>query len=142
MSHFTPWSALGGGALIGLACALLLLVHGKVAGISGICAGFLRFDRGDFAWRAWFLAGMVVTAVVLARVMPGAYVNSVPRSTGVLIAAGLLVGVGTRLGNGCTSGHGLCGTSRLSKRSIVATVVFMLLGMASATVAARWLVHA
>jgi uncharacterized membrane protein YedE/YeeE len=139
MSHFTPLSALAGGALIGLGCALLLLLHGKVAGISGICGGLLRAGTGDLAWRVWFVAGMAVTAAVLARVAPTAFAVTVPRAPALLIASGLLVGFGTRLGNGCTSGHGLCGTSRLSRRSIVATIVFMLLGMVTATVAGRWL---
>jgi uncharacterized membrane protein YedE/YeeE len=128
-----------GGAFIGVACALLLLLHGKIAGISGICAGLLRFERGDLAWRAWFVAGMLVSAAILGRLLPGAYVVAVPRSTAGLAVAGLLVGVGTRLGNGCTSGHGLCGVSRLSRRSVTATVIFMALGIVTTTMVGRWL---
>ena len=139
MSHFTPLSALAGGALIGLGCALLLLLHGKTAGISGICGGLLRVEKGDIAWRAWFIAGMALTAVVIGWVAPTAFAVTVPRGPALLIVSGLLVGAGTRLGGGCTSGHGLCGTSRLSRRSIAATIVFMLLGMVTATVTGRWL---
>lgn len=139
MSTFTPFSSLAGGALIGLGCALLLLAHGKVAGISGLCGGLLRFGKGDRAWRVWFLAGLVATALVVAQLAPAAFAVTVPRAPVVLIASGLLVGFGTRLGGGCTSGHGLCGTSRRSRRSLAATVTFMLAGMIVATVAGRWL---
>ena len=124
---FTPWSALFGGALIGLATALLLLLNGRVAGISGIVGGLLRPRPGDVAWRAAFVAGLVAAplAYALVRVLPAVQVDA---SSATLIAAGLLVGVGTRFGAGCTSGHGVCGMARLSGRSALATAVFMAAG--------------
>jgi uncharacterized membrane protein YedE/YeeE len=125
MADFTPIPALVGGALIGLAASILLIANGKVAGISGILAGLL--GRAELQWRGWFVGGLLL-AGVLALFAP-ASIGSSPRSLPVLAVAGLLVGVGTRLGGGCTSGHGVCGISRLSARSIAATVVFVALGM-------------
>lgn len=127
---FTPWASLGGGALIGLAAALFLLLNGRIAGISGIVGPLLRPRRGDLAWRLAFVAGLLAAPTFYALVasVPLAHIDAAPS---VLIGAGLLVGVGTRYGAGCTSGHGVCGLSRLSPRSLVATVVFMAAGFAT-----------
>jgi uncharacterized membrane protein YedE/YeeE len=125
---WTPWTSLLGGALIGLAASLLLWSTGRIAGISGIVVGLLLGARGDRAWRAAFLAGLIAAGLAFALFSPNA-VGVSPRSLPVVAGAGLLVGVGTRLGNGCTSGHGVCGNSRLSPRSIVATLAFMATGM-------------
>ena len=123
-NHFTPWSALAGGVLIGAAVALLILVNGRVAGISGILGGLLKLKREDTGWRFAFVSGLVAAPLVWQSFMrlPSAEVDG---SYGTIAAAGLLVGLGTRFGSGCTSGHGVCGVSRLSPRSIVATLVFM-----------------
>jgi uncharacterized membrane protein YedE/YeeE len=125
--NFTPWSAAIGGAVIGLAAALLVLVNGRVAGISGIVGGMLRPGADDFAWRPAFIAGLLLAPVVYAMVaaFPSA---TIATSYPVLIVAGLLVGIGTRFAGGCTSGHGVCGLSRLSPRSLVATLAFMAAG--------------
>lgn len=128
MHDFTPWSALAGGALIGLSASLLLVALGRVAGISGILAGVLMPVRGDFAWRALFVAGLLLAGLLASALAPE-LVTASPRSLAAVGAAGLLVGVGTRLGNGCTSGHGVCGLSRLSQRSLVATVTFIASGV-------------
>jgi uncharacterized membrane protein YedE/YeeE len=132
MTEFTPFASTLGGVLIGLSAALLLWSHGKMAGISGIVGGLLvsPLSRGS-AWRIAFLLGLVLTGPAIALVSAGAFENSVTRSSAALLGAGLLVGFGTRLGNGCTSGHGVCGISRLSVRSVVATAVFTLLGAVS-----------
>jgi uncharacterized membrane protein YedE/YeeE len=127
---FTPWSALGGGALIGLAAALFALLNGRIAGISGIVGPLLRPRAGDVAWRFAFVAGLV-GAGVLALVVGTLAAPRIDASPALLIVAGLLVGVGTRYGAGCTSGHGVCGLSRLSPRSLVATLVFMGAGFAT-----------
>ena len=127
-NHFTPWASLAGGVLIGLAAAMLVLLNGRVAGISGIVGGLLALRRGEIAWRIAFVAGLF--AAPLAMAFFGA--NPVPRidaGFGMLVAAGLLVGVGTSYGSGCTSGHGVCGLSRLSPRSLAATAAFMLAGI-------------
>ena len=120
-----PWNALFGGLLLGLSASLLLLVNGRIAGISGILAGVLKPQQGEFSWRLLFLIGMVSAG--LLAVMMG--VHFPDYDTGLfsawLIIAGVLVGLGTKLANGCTSGHGICGIGRFSKRSIVATCVFM-----------------
>ena len=112
-SAFTPWSAAIGGIVIGLAAALLVLVNGRVAGVSGIVGGALRRRPGDFGWRVAFIAGLLLAPLVyaLAGPVPAATIDA---SLPMLIAAGLLVGVGTRYAGGCTSGHGVCGLSRLS----------------------------
>lgn len=129
-NSFTPWHALIGGALIGLSAALFVLLNGRIAGISGIAGGLLRPRRGDVGWRLAFLAGLVLAPVLWNAVaaLPQARVDA---GYGTLIAAGLLVGVGTRYGAGCTSGHGVCGLSRLSPRSLVATLCFMAAGFAA-----------
>lgn len=126
--HFTPWTSLAGGLLIGLAAAFLLLFSGRIAGISGIVGGLMRPGKGDVAWRVAFVAGLVFAAplvFLMAAPLPQVQIDA---GTATLIAAGLLVGVGTRYGSGCTSGHGVCGLSRGSPRSIVATVSFMVAG--------------
>ena len=127
---FTPWSALFGGALIGVAAGMFALLNGRIAGISGVLGGLLRPARGDVAWRAAFVFGLVAAPWVYAlfATLPALRIDA---SSGALIAAGLLVGVGTRYGSGCTSGHGVCGLSRLSPRSLVATLVFMGTGFAT-----------
>ena len=123
-TDFTPLASTIGGALIGFSAALMLAFNGRIAGISGILGGFLEAGEG-WTWRGLFLLGMALGGIGLVAfapsAMPGAAIDSLP----LLIAAGLLVGFGTRLGGGCTSGHGICGISRLSVRSITATVIFM-----------------
>ena len=125
--HFTPWTALAGGMLIGLAAALLILFNGRIAGISGILGGLLRPRRGDVGWRIAFLAGLVATPLLyrLWQALPTVRIDA---GMPALIVAGLLVGVGVRYGAGCTSGHGVCGLSRLSPRSLAATGAFMAAG--------------
>ena len=130
---FTPWSALAGGALIGIAASALLLLSGRVAGISGIVGGLLRPAEGDIGWRVTFVVGLLAAPALPAlfgRLPP----IQIDAGTGLLIVAGLLVGVGTRYGAGCTSGHGVCGLSRLSPRSAVATLAFMAAGFATVLV--------
>ena len=126
MQNFTPISGFAGGALIGLAASILLVVHGRIAGIAGIFGETLRGrgHRGDGAYRAAFLVGLAAAGIGLRAAYPSAFGSSVV-SWPLLVVAGLLVGYGTRLGNGCTSGHGVCGLSRFSKRSLVATLTFM-----------------
>jgi uncharacterized membrane protein YedE/YeeE len=124
---FTPWASLGGGVLIGIAAAILILLNGRVAGISGIVGGLLKPERGDVAWRIAFVAGLVLAPAVygLLASLPRIRIDA---SHGALVVAGLLVGIGTRYGSGCTSGHGVCGLSRLSPRSLAATATFMAAG--------------
>lgn len=121
---FTPAPTLAGGVLIGLAAAMFALLNGRIAGISGVLAGLLNPARGDVAWRAAFVAGLI-GAPLLYSWFAGLPALDIEASQDALIAAGLLVGVGTRYGSGCTSGHGVCGLSRLSPRSLAATVSFM-----------------
>ncbi|QED29839.1 YeeE/YedE family protein [Microvenator marinus] len=120
-------AALGGG-IIGLASALLLAFNGRIAGISGITGGLISPTRGEVSWRLMFLIGLLGGGFLMALLMPEAFTAS-PRSTFWVVAAGLLVGFGTRLGSGCTSGHGVCGLSRFSPRSLVATLTFIGAGM-------------
>ena len=124
MTYLSVLSALGGGALIGLAAALLLFFNNRTAGISGIAAGILPPWQQDTGWRLWFLAGLVLSAP-LWKLLGGSVHIQIDAPLIVLAIAGLLVGYGTRLGGGCTSGHGICGNARLSVRSIVATLLFM-----------------
>lgn len=124
---FTPWPALSGGVLIGLAAAMFVLLNGRIAGISGILGGLLHPVRGDVGWRAAFILGLVGAPVVYAMFATLPTVR-IAAGTGSLVVAGLLVGFGTRYGSGCTSGHGVCGISRLSLRSVVATAVFVGVG--------------
>ena len=126
-TNFTPWSAVIGGAVIGVAAALLMLVNGRVAGISGIVGAMLRPQAQDFAWRLAFVAGLLLAPVLYAAVATAPTVT-IAASYPVLIVAGLLVGAGTRFAGGCTSGHGVCGLSRLSPRSLAATLAFMAAG--------------
>jgi uncharacterized membrane protein YedE/YeeE len=127
---FTPVSALAGGALIGLAAAALVLLGGRIAGISGILGGLLRRVPGERAWRAAFIGGLLVSPWVHG-LLAGPMTTAIGAGWPTLLVAGLLVGLGTRYGAGCTSGHGVCGLSRLSVRSAVATVMFMAAGFAT-----------
>jgi uncharacterized membrane protein YedE/YeeE len=131
MQHFTPWSALAGGALIGVAATLLLWLNGRIAGISGIVNGAMRAPPGDTAWRLLFIGGLIAGAGGWLWFAPPAFVPRSGYPLGLTIAAGLAVGFGTRLGSGCTSGHGVCGIARLSPRSMAATLVFMGCGAAA-----------
>lgn len=126
MHNLTPLSGLIGGALIGLAAAMLMLLTGRIAGISGILGGILSPAMGDRGWRLAFIAGLIA-APLLASFFTGAALPSpaMPASLIVIVIAGLLVGFGSRMGGGCTSGHGVCGTARLSARSLIATAIFM-----------------
>ena len=126
MTFSIPWYSLFGGMLLGVSATLLLLLNGKVAGISGILGGLLTPKAQDTAWRWLFIIGLVVGGLFGVRLLAAEVPLQYSSSTGMLIIAGLLVGLGTRLGNGCTSGHGICGIGRLSLRSIVATGIFML----------------
>ena len=128
MHNFTPLAALIGGILIGLSAAAMLLLEGKIAGISGICAGVITPTKGDTAWKASFIAGLLAGGLLLRIFLPRAFDFGIIRPYGMLLLAGLLVGFGTRLGNGCTSGHGVCGISRLSLRSMAATMTFIASG--------------
>jgi len=132
---FTPGTSLVGGILIGVSASLLLLSHGRIAGITGVVAETLRFRRGDLAWRVLFLVGLVGAGALLVLASPASFQGQAQRSAGWLVIAGLLVGFGTRLGNGCTSGHGVCGIARLSKRSLVATLTFMATGALTVAIA-------
>jgi uncharacterized protein len=131
---FTPVEALVGGALIATSLAIMLVLTGRIAGLSGIFSGFLAGKRGDWAWRAWFIAGMLIVAVAFEVARPATFDQGARVPLWLVAISGVLVGIGTRASNGCTSGHGLCGMSRLSKRSIIATVVFMACGIATATI--------
>ncbi|MFS8065484.1 MAG: YeeE/YedE family protein [Byssovorax sp.] len=121
------WGAVGG-ALIGLSASLLLLSHGKIAGVSGMLGGLLDPKATDRGYRAWFLAGLLLVGLVFRLVRPEMLAPAHTTSIGLTAAAGLIVGFGTSLGNGCTSGHGVCGVSRLSIRSIIATATFIVTG--------------
>ena len=127
MAPFDPVSALVGGALIGLAAVLLMLLNGRIAGVSGIFGAALAGD--DRGWRLAFLAGLVAAPLVMGAIGDPLPPPAMPGSFAIVIAGGLLVGFGTRLGSGCTSGHGVCGIARLSPRSIVATLAFMATAM-------------
>ena len=128
MAPFDPSSAAIGGALIGLAATLLMLLTGRIAGISGILGDLLERGGSDRAWRLAFAVGLIAAPLVLA--LGGHTLADPAMPSSIIVAiAGLLVGIGTRLGSGCTSGHGICGISRLSPRSIAATVTFMVMAM-------------
>lgn len=130
VAHFTPIASLVGGLLIGLASALLWILNGRVAGITGIVGEIFRREPGETNWRLAFVVGLVGGGALVHVLRPTVF--DLPRgSTGLLIVAGLCVGFGTRLANGCTSGHGLCGVSRRSPRSLAATAIFMLVAMAT-----------
>ena len=127
MTDFTPFTSFIGGILIGLSALILMIFHGRIAGISGILSGILPpwATRGGLGWRFAFILGLIIAPVLMRVVMDYDIIQTVSNDKSMMILAGLLVGVGTGLGSGCTSGHGVCGTARLSKRSIVATVIFM-----------------
>ena len=124
---FTPWPALAGGGLIGIAAAMFVLLNGRIAGISGVLGGLLKPVRGDVGWRLAFVLGLIGAPLVYALFASLPHLQ-IDAGYGALVLAGLLVGVGTRFGSGCTSGHGVCGISRLSPRSLVATAAFMTAG--------------
>jgi len=130
--HFTPWASLGGGVLLGIASALFVLLNGRILGISGIVGGLLAPRMGDIGWRLAFLLGMGAAPMGFVAVMPAELlpVVRIDASEPLIALAGVLVGLGTRYGAGCTSGHGVCGLSRLSPRSLVATLSFMAAGFA------------
>lgn len=125
MEGFTPWAALTGGTLIGIAALLLLLCNGRIAGISGILGGSLDPKPGDLLWRVLFFFGLLAGGLVMLGWRPVALDIRIDVSTPAVILAGLLVGLGARIGSGCTSGHGVCGVGRLAPRSIVAVAVFV-----------------
>lgn len=137
MHDFTPIPSFMGGALIGLSASLLLVFNGRVAGISGIVGGLLSPKQGDVSWRLLFLVGLLLGGGAMLAIHPQGFASTVQRSAPAVIIAGLLVGVGTRMGNGCTSGHGVCGTSRLSPRSMAATLTFITTGAVMAFVVNR-----
>ena len=126
-NNFTPWTSLAGGLMIGIATVLFLVFNGRIAGISGIVGGLLTPATGDIAWRLAFVGGLVLSPLVFSSIAPLPQVH-IEAGYPVLILAGLLVGIGTRYGSGCTSGHGVCGLSRRSPRSMVATAAFMFAG--------------
>ena len=126
MENFTPLSAAIGGGLIGLSAVLLMLLTGRIAGISGIFGGLLNFKSDDRDWRIAFIAGLILAPLMAGWIGHAMPTPTLPASWTVIIGAGLLVGFGTRLGGGCTSGHGICGVARMSSRSIAATAIFML----------------
>jgi uncharacterized membrane protein YedE/YeeE len=125
--HFTPWTSLAGGMLIGIAAGLLILTCNKILGVSGILGGLFKRRPGDAGWRLLFILGLVL-APLAWRSLAAMQAPAIGTHSAMLAIAGVLVGFGTRLGSGCTSGHGVCGLSRLSPRSLVATAVFMLAG--------------
>ncbi|WP_372718712.1 YeeE/YedE family protein [Immundisolibacter sp.] len=129
MTGFTPFTALGGGFLIGLSAVLLLWLNGRIAGISGILNGALARQPGDSAWRVVFIAGMLAGGAAFWWFTPQAFTPRQGFPMPLLLAAGFLVGFGTRLGSGCTSGHAVCGLGRRSLRSLVATIIFVGCGM-------------
>jgi uncharacterized membrane protein YedE/YeeE len=125
MSHFTPLTALLGGALLGIAASLLFVLDGRILGISGIVGSLPTAPAGDRSWRTTFLAGLLLGSALLLVFARGALAAASEQTVPIALVAGALVGIGTRMSNGCTSGHGLCGLARLSPRSLVATLVFM-----------------
>jgi uncharacterized membrane protein YedE/YeeE len=137
MENFTPVASLIGGILIGLSASAMLLFSGKIAGISGIVGGLVELKKNDVLWRAAFVAGLLMGGFILRLLAPHLLQVAVVRSWGALLLAGLMVGFGARLGNGCTSGHGVCGISRFSPRSIIATVIFIVVGAAGVYVVNR-----
>ena len=129
---FTPIASLAGGALIGLAAVMLMALTGRIAGVSGIAVRlFPPYADGEFAGRLAFVAGLIAAPVVVLVATGGLPAQTIQASAGILVLAGLLVGFGSVWGNGCTSGHGVCGLSRLSMRSLVATTTFMATGIAT-----------
>lgn len=140
-SHFTPWSAITGGVLLGIASALFILANGRILGISGILGGLFPPKAGDAGWRLTFLLGMFAAPWLFMLVAPADFMSAprIEANTLTTVIAGLLVGIGTRYASGCTSGHGVCGLSRLSPRSLVATLSFMGAGFGTVLIARHWL---
>jgi len=133
MYSFTPISALIGGVLIGLAAVWLMASHGRIAGISGILGGIFRrgTDSQEREWRVAFMLGLILVPLIMGLIWPSLKISEFKLTGWPIALAGILVGIGTQLGNGCTSGHGVCGNARLSARSITATIVFMITGIAT-----------
>jgi uncharacterized membrane protein YedE/YeeE len=131
-AHFTPYASLTGGIILGIASAIFILVNGRILGISGILGGLMPPKLGDTFWRISFLLGLLVAPTVFHAVVPAQYITAprIDATDMMVVIAGLLVGIGTRYASGCTSGHGVCGLSRLSPRSLVATLSFMGTGFA------------
>ena len=139
--HFTPWTSLLGGILLGVAAGALFLYSGRILGITGIVEGLLKPKSGDTSWRLAFLLGLFAAPLVAKLLLPAELIHA-PRigaNWTMVITAGLLVGFGTRWGAGCTSGHGICGLSRFSLRSLVATLSFMGTGFVTVFVVRHWL---
>jgi len=136
-TEFTPLLSAAGGALIGVAASMMLLLQGRVAGISGIVGGLFTPRAGDVGWRVAFVVGLLLAGVVANVVAPHTLAANIDRAPWMVVVAGLLVGVGTRIGSGCTSGHGVCGLSRLSPRSLASVVTFIAVGMVVAVVVGR-----
>ncbi|MBB3261741.1 hypothetical protein F4827_006635 [Paraburkholderia bannensis] len=132
-THFTPGLSLAGGLIIGLAAAVLVLFNGRIAGISGIFGGLLSLPRNDSGWRLAFVAGLVIAPIV-AGLLGKPAIADIEANWGVILVAGFLVGLGARYASGCTSGHGVCGISRGSLRSLVATLTFMAAGLLTVVV--------
>ncbi|MEO8551313.1 MAG: YeeE/YedE thiosulfate transporter family protein [Kofleriaceae bacterium] len=138
MHDFTPVHAAVGGVLIALGLAVMLIGTGRIAGLSGIVAGLISpHTGGERSWRFGFLAGALAVGAIFELAVPSTYDAVAPHGYALVAGSGLLVGVGTRLANGCTSGHGLCGLARLSKRSLIATVTFLVIAGATATLTGR-----
>jgi uncharacterized membrane protein YedE/YeeE len=134
MANFTPVSAAIGGGLIGLSAVLLMLLTGRIAGVSGIFSNLLDYRSDDKGGSIAFIAGLILAPLIAGWMGYGMPLPQMPASWGLIVAAGLLVGFGTRLGHGCTSGHGICGVARLSVRSVAATVIFMTAAIATVAV--------
>ena len=132
-AYFTPWESLLGGVLLGLASAIFVLFNGRILGISGILGGLISPRMGDIGWRIFFFLGMAAAPSVFALATPEGFLSDprIDAGYGLIVVAGLLVGLGSRYGSGCTSGHGVCGLSRLSLRSLAATLIFMSTGFAT-----------
>ncbi len=138
MTFFDPITAAIGGALIGLAVTLLMLLNGRLAGVAGVTGELISPWSKDRAWRLTFLLGLIAAPLLATVTGHGIEVPRMPESWTLIVAAGLLVGFGSRLGAGCTSGHGVCGIARLSPRSIVATMVFMAVAIGIVTIMRHW----
>lgn len=139
--HFTPWTSLLGGVLLGMAAGALFLNSGRILGITGIVEGLLKPKSGDTSWRLAFLLGLFAAPLVAKLLLPAELIHAprIDANWTMVITAGLLVGFGTRWGAGCTSGHGICGLSRFSLRSLVATLSFMGTGFVTVFVVRHWL---
>ena len=141
MTEFTPGSALAGGLLIGASASLLLILNGRIAGVSGIVAGLFQRDLREVAWRAAFVVGVVLAPLLYQVVFGLLPLVTFDASMGVITVAGLLIGFGTRMGSGCTSGHGVCGLSRASPRSLVATTVFIVTALVTVFITRHLIGH-